>query len=139
MALSAEIVARITATQTGGNDYGGPNFTPRVEHILQLSNGVSNDQADLLWVDERTVASGATDSLDVRGALTDAFGASLNAVEIVIANALPAIGPGGVILMADPDSGGLLGVTAGTGDLLQVVNASGAAATYQIVVIARSA
>lgn len=164
--LSADILARITARQTGSNDFGGPEFDPKIEKLISLTNGTALNQADILWADERTAADGATDAIDLAGALSDAFGATIAAAEVVavmivnqakdgtanttaltvgggsnpvIANALPALQPGGVALLAAGHASGLGAVTAGTGDTLNVVNAAGAAATYQILVIARSA
>ncbi|MDW9440973.1 hypothetical protein [Sinorhizobium meliloti] len=164
--LIADILARITATQTGSNDFGGPEFEPKIEKLIALTNGTAPNQADILWADQRTVASGATDAIDLAGVLADAFGATITAAELVavivvnqakdgtanttaltigggtnpvIANALPTLQPGGVVLLAAGHASGLGAVTAGTADTLNVVNASGAAATYQILILARSA
>lgn len=83
MTLSAQIVAQLRATQLGTNDFGGPQFSPTMEKIVSLSIGTGADQADILWMDERTVTTGANDDLDLNGVLTNAFGATVNAVEIV--------------------------------------------------------
>ena len=77
MSLEATITATLRATQTGSNDFGGPSFTPRVEKSVTFSD------ADILWVDERTVATGANDDVDLAGVLTDAFGATITAAELV--------------------------------------------------------
>jgi hypothetical protein len=174
MGLTAELLVRLTATQTGSNDFGGPAFTPRVEKRLQFESGTAAGQADILWVDERTVASGANDDIDLAGVLTGAFGASIVAAELVallvingprsegsvnttaltigdaasnpIAGFLggtdPTIGPiqpGGFVALGAGHASGLGVVTGGAADVLRIANAAGAAATYQIAVLARSA
>lgn len=174
MALTSELSVHLKARQTGSNDFGGPDFTPVVELILQLANGTAANQADILFVDERTVASATNDDLDLAGVLSNAFGQTITAAEVVamviinksrtvgaaanttnltigvgtnplvgyLGGTTPTVGPlrpGGVFLMASPDAAGIATVTAGTGDILRVANSSGASATYQIAILARSA
>ena len=171
MAITAQIRASINATQTGPTDYPS-QFTVPVERVMRLVNGTTAGKADILFADERTVASATADVLDLAGALTNAFGATITAavlVAILIINApksgaanttaltigggantvtgflggtTPTVGPlqpGGVFLMAADHANGLGAVVAGTADILRVTNAAGAAATYQIVILARSA
>src|SRR5688572_16006407 len=83
MTLTAEILARLKISQTGSNDFGGPEFKPVLEMLIQLTDGTTVNKADIAYVDERTVATGATDSLDLAGVLSDAFGATVAAAEIV--------------------------------------------------------
>jgi hypothetical protein len=152
----------------GGNDFGGPRFTPRVEKRLALTNGTGANQADICWLDERTLSSGASDDLDLVGALTDAMGVTVNVAELAgiifiagganttsltigggsnpfvgfLGGTNPTVGPlpaGTVLLLATPAAAGLGTVTADTADILRVTNGSGAEATYQIGLIARSA
>lgn len=172
MALVAEILAKITATQTGANDYGADKFRPQVQAALALTDGTGANQANILFADQRTVATAANDDIDLAGALTDAFGATITAAELVailIINApisgpanttsltigggsnpvdgflggttptIGPIGPGGVVLLACPTAAGLGAVDAGTGDILRIANSAGASATYQIVIIGRTA
>lgn len=171
MTLSVDIQARLKATQRGSNDFGGDRFTPTVEAVLQLTDGVAAGQADILFVDERTVSASSNDDIDLAGALSDAFGATINAAEIVailIINAprsgsantsdltiggatnafegflggtSPTIGPlkpGGVLLIGSGDAAGIGAVSGGSSDELRVANGAGAAATYQIAIVARS-
>lgn len=49
------------------------------------------------------------------------------------------IRPGGMFLIMNPDATGLGTVTAGTGDILRVANSSGASASYQVAILARTA
>lgn len=83
MTLTANIVAQLRATQLGSNDFGGPQFNATMEKVVALTNGTGEGQADILWMDERTVSTGANDDLDLNGVLTNAFGATVNAVELV--------------------------------------------------------
>lgn len=81
---NARILAQITATETGPSDFGGPVFSPTMEVMLNLVEGTLADQANLLWMDERSVASGATDALDLNGVLVNAFGQTISAVELAL-------------------------------------------------------
>lgn len=166
--LSASIVAQISFRQSGAADFGPQRFDASVRRAIDLASGTGVGQADIVFADQRTVASATNDDLDLAGVLADAFGAAITAVEVVaillinrsadtdaVANttsltlggatnpvaglSAPAIGPGGLVLLADPDAGGLVTVTAATGDILRVANGSGAAATYQIVILGRTA
>jgi hypothetical protein len=83
MPLSATLVAQLRATQTGAEAFGGPSFTPEMEALISLVDGVAAGQGNILYVKERTVGSGANDDLDLAGVLTDAFGSLVAAAEIV--------------------------------------------------------
>lgn len=48
-------------------------------------------------------------------------------------------GPGALCFLADPSAAGLGTVTGGTGDILRIANSAGAANTYQLMLIGRSA
>ena len=62
MTVSAKLSAIFEATQLGFNDYGGPNFSATVQDVLQFSMGGGSGQANLLFADERTLASAANGS-----------------------------------------------------------------------------
>lgn len=83
MTLNSELFARLKATQRGGNDHGAQTFTPQVEAVLQLTDGTAANQCDILFTDERTVAESTNDDIDLAGALSDAFGDTITAAEIV--------------------------------------------------------
>jgi hypothetical protein len=171
MALATSLRAAISAVQTGTNDYGGV-FTPSLNYVVDLVDGVAAGAADQLFCDERTVASASNDDLDLAGVLQSAFGQTLTMVKIVaimIINAprsgaanttnltvgagtnpflgflggtTPTVGPlrpGATFYLACDNLAGLGSVTAGTADILRIANSSGAAATYQIAIVARSA
>jgi hypothetical protein len=168
MTLTAEILARLKISQVGSNDFGGPDFEPVIESLIQLTDGVTIGKANIAFVDERTLATAATDSLDLAGVLADAFGATVAAVELValmvvnkpragtplnttdltigggtngvFATAMPFIlKPGAVFLLAAGDAAGIKTVTPATADILTIVNSAGASNKYQIAVLARNA
>lgn len=82
MALSSTLRIKLAASQTGSNDYGGPAFSPALEHVMNLANGVAADQADLLFVDQRSVAASSNDDIDLAGVLASAFGATITAAKM---------------------------------------------------------
>jgi hypothetical protein len=138
----------------------GSNDLDAISH--EFTNGTGNNQANTIWSDERTLANGGTDSLDLAGGLTDVFGSTLTFTKIKailididapdgtkalrvgprsVANAFT--GPWGdasdfitvtrTYYQVEPYSGWT--VTAGTGDLLVVNNNSGVSVTYRIVLL----
>jgi hypothetical protein len=168
---TATMVAQLRGTQTGGGDFGGP-LPFEMQAIVNLATGTAAGQANIVWLDERAVASATNDDLDLNGVLTTAFGATISAVELValmVINAprtgaanttnltiggasnpvvgfmggtTPTIGPirpGSFVFLGSTDAAGFGAITASTGDILRIANSSGAAATYQIGVIARNA
>lgn len=170
MVLKATVSGGIEAEYT-------PSATPELGQVtkqkvpkfadIAFANGTSDYEADILWADERTLGSGATEDLDLFGVLSTAFGATVSAVKVVavaiaskrnasnttnltVGNATaPAqlwfgatthtavIQPEGRLLQVAPKTGWT--ITATTGDVLKIANAAGASHTYQIVVMARSA
>lgn len=172
MGLNARLLAKLTAVQTGANDFGGPDFDINVNTEIVLEDGTTVNKADILWADQRTVASASNDDIDLAGVLTNAFGAVITAAEIVailiinkardgtanttnltigvgsnpflgfLGGTTPTVGPlrpGGVFMIASPDAAGIGTVTGGSADILRIANSSGAAATYQIAILARTA
>jgi hypothetical protein len=83
MTLTAKVQLRVEATQLGANGLASQKFTPVVSAALALANGTGVNQADLVYAEERAVASATNDDIDLRGVLADAFGATLNIAEIV--------------------------------------------------------
>lgn len=84
MTVSATLTASFVASQAGFNDFGGPNFAATVQDLLSFSMGTGAGQANLLFVDERTVASGANDDLDLNGtALQTVYGVNIAATSLV--------------------------------------------------------
>lgn len=172
MPVTATLVAQMRINQTGANDFGGPSFTPEISKVIALADGTSAGQANIVWCDQRTVSSASNDDLDLSGSLTDAFGATVTAAELVaiivingpasgaanttnltigggsnpvvgfLGGTTPTIGPiqpGSFVFLGSSAAAGFGAITAGTGDILRIANSSGASATYQIAILARSA
>lgn len=132
-------------------------------YVLDMTSGVGLNQADTVWSDRRSLAASTTDSLDMAGALTTALGVAFTPARIKgiilrnrgaqnLALTRPANGvpwltaagdsiivvPGGLQLWLAPTAAGIA-VTAGTGDLIDVVNGAGVTVDYDIVIIGASA
>ncbi|MEP3857289.1 MAG: hypothetical protein ABJM39_09630 [Porticoccus sp.] len=164
MTQSASISLSVAVSQSVAGDVNTAKNSIAVNSLLQLLNGTGADQANQAFSDERTLAASTSESLDLAGSLTDAFGASITFTKIkamlVIADEgngdnievggaasngfasflgdasdVVLVPPGGLFLLTAPDADGFA-VTASTGDLLKINNAdSGAAGTYTIVLI----
>lgn len=128
-----------------------------------FADGAGAGQAAVLYSARRTLASAASESLDLNGtALTDVFGAPLaltkikgliiqaldsNSTNLTIGNVANGLStilgaatqslvlqPGELLAKITNTAAGYA-VTASTADLLQVTNGSGTAASYDIVII----
>lgn len=145
----------------------GASVRAAITASVSLSNGTGAGQGDLMFADRRTVTDGATENLDLNGVLNDAFGNQIDALRVkavVIkaadanttdltfggganawatlfgATAAVTVRPGATVsAFAGSADAVAWTVTAGTGDNIQVVNAAGADADYDIVIIAASA
>ena len=167
--LNAVITAWVRGTYAGTNDLASVvadfNSLPKTE--ITLTPGTSSGNADLIFMDTRTLAASATENLDLAGSLTDPLGATLTFVTIkaIYVKAASAntnnvvvggagsntllgifsdatdkivVKPGGVFMWVAPATGAT--VTASTGDILLVANSSsGSSVTYDIVIIGTSA
>ena len=169
MSLTASLRVSFKGRQTGANDIAAQDFSPEITKLLEFANGTGANQADLLFVDERTIAASGSEEIDLAGSLSDAFGATITAAEVVgllvvadagntndvvvggaasnafvgpfaAADNTVSVGPGGIFAIFSPDASGIGTVTASTGDLLKVANSSsGTGVTYKLAVLARSA
>jgi hypothetical protein len=167
MALNTRLNVQLDATQTGALDLVSLTAPLSVAFRKQLTNGTGANQADVVWSDQREVAASATDSLDLAGSLTGAFGAALSFARIKLVMVKAAAGnvnnvnvtrpasngvslflaagdgiavrPGGMFCWVAPDATGVA-VTAGTGDLVDIVNSgAGSSVVYDIVIVGASA
>lgn len=129
--------------------------------------GTAIDTADRIYMKRDTVSSGSPKTYDLAGSLTDILGNAITMVKvnaiIVVNNSVTAgeiltigsgsnpllnwiiatgdgvkAGPNGAILCVDPSVAGY-GVTAATGDVLQVSIAAGTAVSFDLIVVGRSA
>lgn len=168
MSLTSVIDLAVRATLIGSPDLGQTRYTLADGDWteIQLASGTGNNAADLIWSDERSLNASTTEDLDLSGSLTQPDGsaavfAKVKAILIEADSANPStitifgdangfVGPlsAATVTLALPANGRLAlvapiagwAVTAGTGDIIQVANNSGAAAaTYRICVIGTSA
>jgi hypothetical protein len=168
MALTANIDLNVTGKHTGVLDLGTAVYPFALSTPVAFASGTGTGQADRVFTDTRTLAGSATESLDLAGTLTDAFGATITFVTIKavivraaaannIANQVQVTRPasnGVAIFMAAGDgislapgyafawfgSGTGVTVTPATGDLLTITNSAGTnSVNYDIVVIGTSA
>lgn len=167
MALDTKLKLSLSSLLTGATDLQ-PRSAPLSYAVTKaLTNGTGANQADRVFSDQRTITASSTDSIDLSGSLTDAFGATVTfaRVKLVLvtaaatnvnnvnvtrpaSNGLPlflaagdgiAVRPGGVFCWACTDATGVA-VTAGTGDLLDIVNSgAGSSVVYDVVIIGASA
>jgi len=132
---------------------------------IALASGTGASQADKIYTNTFAILTGATQSIDISAALTDALGgtflpAKLKAILIYSQAAnttnltlfgdaahVPILGtvattmllqPGGLFLLVQPPLAGIT-VTAATGDIIKIVNAAGATANVDVVLIGTSA
>lgn len=165
--FSGEIALTIKGALTGDNDLGTPKMIlDTIEERLSLSAGTDSvNKANILFSDTRTVAISGNEDIDLAGALTNAFGQTITAAEVVaifikahagntnnVNVTRPAdtgfVGPflaAGDGISVKPGEYQLLvsrsgwGVTAGTGDIINIANSgAGSTVTYDIVIVGRT-
>ncbi len=164
--LETSISLKINAAYTETLDLASRLCPLSKEYLIQLSSGTGANQSDIIWHDQRTLSTGAGEDLDLVATLADAFGATLTfaRVKAVIIKAADAnttvltvtrvatsgtsifladgdgltLRPGGIFMVTNPDATGYV-VTATTDDTITITNASGASATYDIIIIGASA
>ncbi len=145
-------------------DLGNTNYVLNYAVSKAIANGTGADQANQIFTDTRTLSASATESLDLSGVLTNAFGetilftsikgiviapAAANTNDVIVGGAASnafinwvsdatdkvVVKPGGVFALYAPSAAGYA-ITAGTGDLLKVANSSsGTSVTYDILLI----
>lgn len=154
--LAAKFVAALdlqTASAPGG-----------IRRGFSLTDGAGLNAANRMWTDRRTLTASSSESLDLAGSLTDAFGTAItfarvkalvvaasdgNVNNVLVGGAASAqfvnwvsdatdvvvVRPGGLFVLVAPDATGYA-VTATTADLLKVANSSsGTSVTYDIAII----
>lgn len=162
MSVRAEFRASLRAIQIPSTAVGTVKADDTISALFDLSDGTGTDQADLKYFARRTLAAATSENLDLRGVLADQFGNTLSIAKvkaIMISNpstndGVLTIGGaganpwtamftgtidipiGGCILIGGPKAGEA--VTAGTGDILKVLNNGTASVNYDIMVIGTS-
>lgn len=164
MSLNASIDLVVRARHTSPLDLSSPVDDLFKKFAQEFADGGGVDQASKLFHDERTLAASATESLDLAGGLTDAFGTALtfagikgliiraaagNTNDVLVGGAASnafinwvgdatdviAIKPGGLLVLLAPTAAGYA-VTTSTGDLLKVANSGGTTGvTYEIIIL----
>jgi len=69
--LSARLTASMDVSFTGDHEFGGPVFNQSMKQVIDLATGTGANQADIIWMDERTLASGASENIDLTSAPTN--------------------------------------------------------------------
>ena len=161
MALSGAIRLALDTTMTSALDLSTSQDVLSLVFPLTITDGVGANQSNRHFSDRRALAASASEDVDLSGALTDAFGASLaltkvKAVIVInrsgngagisvrgaasngVANFMPGahvLADGGAFATFDFTAAGWT-VAPGTGDKITVTNLSGSVgATYDIYVI----
>lgn len=167
MALSGRLAVSARLDHTNPLDLGSAILPLEFVKAIDIASGVGANQADRLYSKTHTTAASGTTTLDLAGGLTDAFGATLtlakikalllharstNTNNVVITrpatNGVPIFSaagdscpvlPGGSFCWWAPNAAAIA-VTAGTGDLIDVVNsAAGTSVTWDVVILGTSA
>lgn len=80
MSLTATLKASINWLRQTALDLSTVQDSSKLEFEKTLADGTGNDQADLLWHDERTVGTGANDDLDLTALTQSIFGSTVTTV-----------------------------------------------------------
>lgn len=84
MAVSGSTTININGKQTGTASLGStPNSNRTITLAQSYTDGTDANQHDQLYMAERTVGDGANDDIDLSGVLTDAYGNTITAAEMV--------------------------------------------------------
>ena len=162
--LTTHVQVNVKPTLKATVGLGTAEVTAPALSDFTLTNGTGANQADSVYTATVTIAGGATQSIDLKGALVDALGvaftpAKLRLVKIVSrssnttnltlfgdVNSVPilntaatttALTPGDIFFQTNRSAAGWT-VTAGTGDIIKIVNAAGASAVVDVVFIGTS-
>lgn len=161
--LTGDLTVDLGTTYLNALDLSSPTDVLAVNKQWALTNGVGDEQADAVWHDQRTLATAASESLDLYGALTGPLGVTVNMVKLKIlyientstlydlkiggaaaeewtswvgaAGDKVVIKPGGAILLVAPKAAGYSLGAAGANAQLKVENTGAGDCTYKIVVV----
>lgn len=159
----ANLTLKLDALLLSALDLGTASAPVVLDWTTLLSTGGGANQASQIWHDQRTLTASATENLDLRDVLTNAFGVTLqfsklkvllvkasssntNSVQVTrpATNGVPlfmaagdgiALTPGAWFVAVFPDANGVA-VTATTADIITVTNsAGGTSVVYDIVIV----
>lgn len=156
--LTSSVQISLTSDFTETLDLSTPRDKLFYTINKSFANGTDSAQCDVIWHDTRTLTSGSSENLDLAGSLTNSFGSTVTFVRVramlienksasmtltiggAASNAWATwagatthtvtIATSGVFLLIAPDEG--YEVTAGTGDILKVLNSSGSSTDYNV-------
>lgn len=162
--FSGNIKFALTGIFAGTNDLSTVQQAINYNKSYNITNGTGASQANMIWMDQRTIAASGTDDLDLAGGLTNSFGTTINFTvlkgiivyassantnNVVIGgdatapminwvgagNDTVVVKPGGLFALIDPGATGYE-ITATTADILQIANSSsGTSVTYDIILL----
>ncbi len=162
--LTTHVQVNVKPTLKATVGLGTAEVTATALSDFTLANGTGANQADSVYTATYTIGTGATQSVDLKGALVDALGApftpaKLRLVKIVSrssnttiltlfgdVNSVPILStaattttltPGDIFFQTNRSAAGWT-VTAGTADIIKIVNAAGASAVVDVVFIGTS-
>jgi hypothetical protein len=166
VALDTRIKLTLDSLLTGAIDLQPLSAPLSLPYSRALTNGTGANPANKVWSNQSTIAASGTDSIDLAGSLTDAFGAALTFARIKVVMVVAAAGNTNNVNVTRPASNGAplflaagdgiavrpdgmfcwvcrdatgVAVTASTGDLLDIVNsAGGTTVTYDIAIVGSS-
>ncbi len=163
LALTSSFQLALTWLYTNAVDLSTATESKTLTINDSLASGNSLDQANRIFSDQRTLASSASDSLDLYGSLTDGFGTTLNFSRIAgiliqntsttagdylsvgngtngiascfgNANDIIKIQPNGLVFLWAPSAAGYAVVDT-SADVLKILNSGANSITYNIVLI----
>ena len=162
MTFSGTLSAILNLDLVNAGDISTAKDQPRKTLSAVFADGTGINQANNVYHAQRLLTTGQSEDLDLAGGgLLNPFGNALTFTKvkaIVIfalaanttiltlsrpTNGLPFFGavgdaldlkPGGIFMFIDPSAAGVA-VTGGSADLVRVANASGASASYQIIIV----
>lgn len=162
--LTTSVNLRLNSTLSGTVGLATATVPLDQSYSKTFANGVAASQADKIYSTQLSIASAGTSSSDLQGSLLDALGAaftpakvrciyiesaSTNTTNLTLfgdANSVPILNtaattstllPGGLFMVCQPPLAGIA-VTAGTGDIVKIVNAAGATALVNLIIIGTS-
>jgi hypothetical protein len=165
MGLTSTIGVNISSSLTGTAGLAPVQAALSFLKSIALADGTDANEADVVYSQSATILTAGTLSLDLNGSLEDALGAAFtpaklravliysrptnttnltclgDAASVPILNTAATtftLAPGGLFLMVAPAAAGIA-VTATTGDIVKIVNAAGASAVVDVVLIGTSA
>lgn len=162
MALSFEMNVGIKGLLSSSLDLSTVKDWLERTYSIQFDNGTGAGQANNIWHDKRTLTTGTNENLDLAGGVTNALGQTTTFTKIrlilfygleantgLLSVSRPAsnglaflkaagdafeLHPDGLFILTNSTTAGIT-VTAGTGDLINVDNASGATQNYHVVIV----